>query len=291
MNIYGILIAKDEGDIIEQTLLSLREYGGFKKIFFYDNGSEDNTAKIAKKFNDIIPNVHDLNQAYSDDLKYKLLYDHEGDFKSGDWMVVLDADELLIEPIANKVAIAESNNSNCIQYSDAQFYFTELDDFLEFKPNVPAIEQRKHYLINYGEPRIFKYDPNIKLNKKRVKCNDPWLKSSPDNLLVNHFQFRCAQQTQHRIDVRLANNQSSNNWGHIKQKHWQDYLVQSQWLHQFNGTHIYGLPKSSNLYKIPDNPAYTSASLKWMASSHYLTEEQMAFFDASRLKKIVKKFF
>jgi len=74
MNLYGLLIAKDEADIIEQTLLSLREFGGFKKIFFYDNGSSDETANIAKKFNDIIPKVYSLTEPFSDNLKYQLLY-------------------------------------------------------------------------------------------------------------------------------------------------------------------------------------------------------------------------
>jgi len=255
MNIYGILIAKDEGDIIEQTLLSLREYGGFKKVFFYDNGSDDNTAEIAKKFNDIVKNFYDLPQQFSDELKYKLIYKNVDQYQPGDWIAILDADELYAENLTKKIISAEKYGANYIESKSAQFYFTELDECDAFSPAKPAIEQRQHYLVNYGEPRIFKYDPNTVLTEKKVKSRHPELIASPDKLLINHFQFRSAQQTQHRINVRLANNQSSNNWGHVKQKHWQDYLVQSQWLHQFNGTHIYGLPESSNLYKIPNNPA------------------------------------
>jgi glycosyltransferase involved in cell wall biosynthesis len=290
MNLYGVLIAKDEADIIEQTLLSIREFAGFKKVFFYDNGSSDNTADIAKKFNDFV-SVNTVNQPYSDTLKYQLLYQHASEYKDGDWLAILDADELYVENTLDKITDAETFGANCIEYNDAQFYFTELDDFQIFSPHIPIVEQRQHYLVNYGEPRIFKYSPDIELTELKVKSRFDWLKISPEKLLVNHFQYRSAQQVQHRIDVRLANHGSSNNWGHIKQKNWQDYLVKSAFLHRFNGEHQFGLPKDANLYKIPDNPAYTSASLKWMLANHYLTEEQAAFFNASRLERLWRKIF
>jgi len=289
MNLYGLLIAKDEADIIEQTLLSLREFGGFKKIFFYDNGSSDETANIAKKFNDIIPKVYTLTDAFSDNLKYQLLYQHVNEFQLGDWLAILDADELFTENTLDKITIAEKNNSNCIEYSDAQFYFTELDDCETFNTHIPIIEQRPYYLVNYGEPRVFKYTPEIQLNEQLVKSRCDWLKISPEKILVNHFQYRSAKQTQHRIDVRIANNNASNNWGHIKDKHWEDYLVKAAYLHKFNNTHTFGLPENANLYKIPNNPAYTGGSLKWMAANDYLTVQQQAFFKANRVERLLRK--
>jgi len=117
------------------------------------------------------------------------------------------------------------------------------------------------------------------------------LKLSPDKLLLNHFQYRSAHQTKHRINVRLANNNTSNNWGHIKDKHWQDYLVKADYLHRYNKQHVFGLPENANLYKIPNNPAYTSASLKWMAANGYLTEQQQLFFKAGRVEKLFRKLF
>ncbi|MDD5275579.1 MAG: glycosyltransferase family 2 protein [Methylovulum sp.] len=291
MNLYGILIAKDEGDIIEQTLLSLRQFGGFKKIFFYDNGSSDNTAEIAKKFNDIVASVNIINQPYSDSLKYQLLYKHKEEYQLGDWLAILDADELYAEQVLDKIVAAEKEGSNYIESRSAQFYFTEHDEYYNFFPHIPIIEQRQHYLVNYGEPRIFKYLPNIELTEFKVKSRFSALKPSSEKLLVNHFQYRSVKQTQHRIDIRIANDSSSHNWGHIKDRNWKNYLVNSNWLHRFDRNHIFGLPINTNLYKIPNNCAYTGASLKWMSANNYLTEQQNAFFTASRLERILRKVF
>jgi len=289
MNLYGLLIAKDEADIIEQTLLSLREFGGFKKIFFYDNGSSDETANIAKKFNDIIPKVYTLTDAFSDHLKYQLLNSHADEYKLGDWLAIIDADELYAENALDKISIAENSQANYIESKSAQFYFTDREDCHTFLPNIPAIAQRPHYLINYGEPRLFKFIPDQTLSEHTVKSRSTLLKLSPDKLLLNHFQYRSALQTQHRIDVRIANNNTSNNWGHIKDKHWQDYLVKADYLHRYDKQPIFGLPQNANLYKTPNNPAYTSASLKWMATNGYLTEQQQEFFKAGRVERLLRK--
>ncbi|MDD4914065.1 MAG: glycosyltransferase family 2 protein [Methylococcales bacterium] len=291
MNLYGILIAKNEGDIIEQTLLSLRQYGGFKKIFFFDNGSTDNTVVIAKKFNDLLASVTIVSQPFSDTLKYQLLYQQSAEYRPGDWLAILDADEFLTESALDKISVAEQAGANCIEYKSAQFYMTEQDDSRNFSPSKPAIEQRQHYLINYGEPHFFKYSPAVRLTEFTVKQKFDWLRSSPEKLLVNHFQFRSAQQIQQRIDIRIANHSASRNWNHVKNSHWQDYLVNSAWLHKFDGEYVYGLPKNINLYKIPNNCAYTATILRWLNANHYLTDDQKAFLTANRLKRFFLKYF
>lgn len=291
MNLYGILIAKNEGDILEQTLLSLRERGGFKKIFFYDNGSTDNTVVIAKKFTDLLASVNIVTQPFSDALKYQLLYRHADEYRPGDWLAILDADELMAENVADKIALAEQAGANCLEYRSAQFYMTPADDAARFSPAVAAIEQRPHYLINYGEPHFFKYSPDIRLTEHLVKGRAEPLRFAPEKLLINHFQYRSAQQLQQRIDIRRANHQESRNWWHVHSSHWQDYLVNADWLHRFSGTYTYGLPKTVNLYKIPDNCAYTASTLRWLRDNHYLTPDQQAFMTAGKLKHLWKKFF
>lgn len=291
MNLYGILIAKNEGDIIEQTLLSLRQHGGFKKIFFFDNGSSDNTVEIAKKFNDLIKSVIIVDQPFSDTLKYQMLYQHQDEYQKGDWLAILDADELFAENVQNKILLAEQAGANCIEYKSAQFYLTPDDDCHEFSPTIPAIEQRPHYLINYGEPHFFKYFPDIRLTEQHVKSRFDWLQSSPEKLLINHFQYRSSTQIQQRIEIRIANHFASQNWHHVAGRHWQDYMLDPNWLHKFSGEFVYGLPKDINLYKIPNNCAYTYSILKWLDENNYLTKEQKAFLTANKLQRFFLKFF
>lgn len=288
--IYGLLVAKNEADIIEQTMLSLRQYGCFDGIFFYDNGSSDDTFKTAVKFNDLIKHASVESEAYSDSLKYKLLYKHKSLFKDGDWLAILDADELYAGNLSSVINSAICEDANYIETKSAQFYLTEQDDVSCFDPRKPAIEQRSHYLINYGEPRLFRYSSINHLDDQMVKSRHHTMRPSPTKLLVNHFQYRSAKQLQARIDVRQANNKTSGNWGHVSQDHWQDYVVPSRLLHQFQGEFQYGLPAGVDLYKTRSNTAYSAGTLRWLAKNSYLTAAESDFMTASKLKKLVYRF-
>ncbi|KQP39786.1 glycosyltransferase family 2 protein [Pseudorhodoferax sp. Leaf274] len=290
MNLYGVLIARDEADIIEHTLLSLRQQGGFTKIFFYDNGSSDGTLAVAKKFTDIVASAELLTTPFSDQLKYQLLNAHAREFKTGDWMAILDADELYAEPPLGRIEQAESTGANCIESRSAQFYMTPSDASTDFDPQTPAIEQRCHYLINYGEPRLFKHQPEVPLTEAMVKQRLAPLRPAPETLLINHFQYRSATQVQRRIDIRIANNRSSGNWGHVQKNHWNEYLVDAALLHTYDGQFKHGLPAHIDLYKVPNNDAYTASTMRWMRKHRYLTPAQLDCLDASRLKRILRRF-
>jgi hypothetical protein len=91
-------------------------------------------------------------------------------------------------------------------------------------------------------PRIFRYATGVTLTADAVKQRTANLVISSRLLLVHHFQYRSAEQTQHRINIRTQNNTHSNNWGHVNSLHWQDYVVPHQHLHRFDGEIRYGLP-------------------------------------------------
>ena len=290
MKIYGMLIAKNEGDIIEQTLLSLKQFGRFEKIFFYDNGSSDNTLAIARKFDDFVTCIDVSTTPYSDTLKYELLYSQAHLYANGDWIAILDADELYAESLMSKIETAEFQGANCIESKSAQFYLTEKDDAPVFDPTVEAIKQRKHYLINYGEPRLFKYSENLRLNDTLVKTRNKILVCSEDKLLINHFQYRSSSQLNTRIVVRRENNSSSGNWCHVDSARWEDYVMRSRYLHEFDGKFSYGLPANTNLYKVENNIAYTGTTLRWLSKNHYLQQHEENFLKAGRFKRILNKF-
>jgi len=290
MKIYGLLIAKNESDIIEQTMLSIRQYGCFDGIFFYDNGSTDDTFQTVSKFNDLVKHAAIESESYSDNLKYKLLYKHADLYQDGDWLAILDADELYAENLASYIESATRADANYIETKSAQFYMTEQDDATRFDPKQAAIEQRPHYLINYGEPRLFRFTRSNLLSDQMVKSRHASMRLAPDKLLVNHFQYRSAKQLQTRIDVRQANNKTSGNWGHVSQASWQDYLVPAHLLHTFQGQFQYGLPAEVNLYKTRTNTAYTSGTLRWLQKNGYLNPAQLEFLSAGKLKKLAHRF-
>jgi glycosyltransferase involved in cell wall biosynthesis len=289
MNIFGFMIVKDEVDILAQTIESLKTFGCFKKIFIFDNGSSDGTLELARTYESNLIEVSQLDEPFSDNLKFENVYRHTHLLSEGDWFAILDADEIYQEPLLPIIKAADIEAANYIESRSAQFYFTELDLNYEFNPNILAYEQHPYYLLNYGEPRIFRYSEKSKLTSQGVKKRDLMLTKCSRQLLIHHFQFRSSEQTQRRINIRMANNSHSNNWGHINSANWQDYIVPARYLHKYDGNVINGLPDNANLYKIRNNTAYTMANLNWLKRHNYLTVEQLRFFDASRLQRLVRK--
>lgn len=289
MNIYGFMIVKDEGDILEQTLQSLLKFGGFTKLFIYDNGSTDDTFSIAKRYASEVVIPSELHESFSDNLKYAMVYANADIFTDGDWFAILDGDELYQEPQRPVIELAAQNHCNCIEHNTVQFYFSEKEESYDFDPARPAILQRPHYLLNYGEPRIFQYKSGVRLTADLVKKRTAELIIAPDKLTVHHFQFRSINQLQKRIRIRSQNNKDSNNWGHINSDDWKNYLVPKKHLHTYSGSIEEGLPKGANLYKIRDNAAYTMANLNWLKKNHMLTPDQLAFFSANRWQRIMRK--
>lgn len=283
------MIVKDEADILGQTIESLLRYGGFSKIFIFDNNSKDDTFEVAQRFASDRLSVSKLDETYSDDLKYEMVYRHSEIFSHSDWFAILDGDEIYTESQTQVIEFATTHNFNCIEHNTAQFYFTEKDISLDFDRSKPAAEQRPYYLLNYGEPRIFKFSEGLRLNTTQVKGRSPLLKISPRKLLVYHFQYRSAQQLEKRLRNRIENNKSSNNWGHVRSSRLDDYIVPAKHLHRFNGTITAGLPKNSNLYKIRDNAAYTMANLNWLKKNDALTKEQLTFFLATKWQRLLRK--
>ncbi|WP_334049573.1 glycosyltransferase family 2 protein [Alteromonas gracilis] len=291
MKIYGFMIVKNECDILAQTIESLLTYGGFTKIFIFDNMSDDNTFAVAKKYESDVVKASQLNTPFSDNLKFENVYRHAALFNEGDWFAILDADEIYAEALYPICERATKEGANLIETKSAQFYFTEKDDSYDFDSSEPAHMQRPFYLVNYGEPRVFKYAKSVTLSADYVKSRPNELIAAKHLFQIFHFQFRSSKQMQKRIQVRIKNDKHSGNWGHVNATDWREYIVKSTYLHKYNGTIELGLPKQASLYKIPDNAAYTMANILWLKKHDFLSVEQRGFLKASRLKRIFKRLF
>lgn len=289
MKIIGFMLVKNESDILAQTLQSLLDYGGFDQVLVFDNGSTDDTVTVAQRFASDRLAVFDLPEPFSDNLKFENVYRHQHLMADGDWFAILDADELYRSHLRPLVEGAEKAGANMVCTRSAQFYFTENDPSYGFDPHKPAEQQRPYYLVNYGEPRVYRHQSHTRLSADFVKSKPGSLKPHTELLDVFHFQFRSQEQTQKRLDIRLKNNQHSGNWGHIKSARWTDYMVPAKHLHRYDGAVRYGLPPGANLFKIRDNAAYTMANLNWLKKHNMLTPEQLDFFTASQFTKLLRK--
>jgi glycosyltransferase involved in cell wall biosynthesis len=291
MKIFGFLLVKNEEDIVAQTLASLVKYGDFDKIFVFDNLSTDQTLNIAQQFESNTIIVDSVGTEFSDQLKFDLINSKKEIFKPGDWITTLDADELYFLPLPDFIEKAEMEGANCIEHNTVQFYMTDTDATYEFDPLQPATDQRKYYLLNYGELRIFKYTHDLELTADSTKGRYQYFKPASRNYPVLHFQYRSRHQIKRRAALRIENNIYSNNWGHVNSINWKDYFVPSRHLHLYHEGYIQtGLPINTNLYKVRNNPAYTMANLIWMRRRGHLTRDQDDFFNTNRLLRIVKKY-
>ncbi|GBL04237.1 glycosyltransferase family 2 protein [Glaciecola sp. KUL10] len=289
MRIYGFMLVKNEVDILQNTLESLLKFGSFEHVYIFDNGSTDGTYELAKSLESSMVSVNKLEKPFSDNLKYETVYEFSKCFETGDWFAILDADELYAEPLLPIIESAIQHGSNMIATKSAQFYFSDNEESFAFNPKLPATQQRNYYLINYGEPRVFRFEHKKRLSADYVKSNPPYLKQAEQLLAVMHFQFRSAEQTQLRIDTRIKNNKHSGNWGHITGKNWRSYIVDSKYLHKYDGSLQEGLPDNVNLFRVRNNAAYSYSNLKWMEQHNYLKGANARIFIANRFEKLIRK--
>jgi glycosyltransferase involved in cell wall biosynthesis len=285
MKIFGFLIARNEADIIGQVLQRLLDLGCYERIYFFDNDSTDDTLAAASALANEVLQVSKCSRPYSDSLKYQLIDEHRAELTEGDWLHVLDADEILIDNPRELATLANYEGANTVEHGCLQFYFVGDPSEHRFDSREPAPAQVKHYLLNYGEPRFFRFSTEYQLSESFVKQRNPRLLISSHLLHIQHFQFRSAEQVQRRIEVRLANNRHSGNWGHVKAARWQDYCVPARFLHKFDGQIRRGLPTGVDLFTAPNNAAYTAASLNWMRRHGHLTAEHERYFTAGAIER------
>lgn len=223
MKIHGICIAKNEADIIAQTLTKASEWCDY--IYVVDNASDDNTwgkiLEISKKYSQIIPHKQDNRQPFDDYMRGEVFHDFSSNNKPGDWWCRLDADEFYIDDprtFLNKVP----NQYQAVWSASFQYYFTDKDlerynqDPSSFSDNVPVEEKCRYYLNNWSENRFFRYDQKIVWDKN---CGWPYFGAIyPKRIRLKHYQYRSPQQIQQRIVTRFeARSKGSSSFPHEAQ--------------------------------------------------------------------------
>ena len=244
MKLFGIMVAQNEEDLIEDILQFLRNLNAFEAIFFFDLGSDDNTFIKAQTFNDILYKPKKLNTIYTPKLHYDLLKEQREAFNNGDWVAVMDVDEFYADDPTELIEIAEREDATSIKISQAQFMFTDedLENFQNEDVTLPIELRRKYYLINWSEFRFYKVLPGPEFISAAKPCSR--------RLLNRHYQYRTPQQIKTRIKTRLENRKKAEKlpgrarWPHIFSQDWRDYIISHKILHNYNdGEFRFGIPE------------------------------------------------
>ena len=210
MKIHSLCIAKNEADIIAQTLLKALNWSDY--IYIVDNDSSDRTwdiiLELSQKHPQIIPCKQD-SRAYFDSMRGEMFNHFRDRSEPGDWWCKLDADEFYIDdprvflghiPIQYQAVWAAS----------FQYYFTD-EDLKQYQRNpsafaddVPVEKKCRFYRNDWSENRFFRYDPKIVWDTKDKVRSWPYFGAIyPERIRLKHFQYRSPQQIKQRLATRL----------------------------------------------------------------------------------------
>jgi glycosyltransferase involved in cell wall biosynthesis len=238
VKIHGICIAKDEADIIEQTLKAAIQWCDF--IYVLDNGSTDGTWEkvltLSKDYEQIIPYKQD-NRTYHNTMRSEVYHHYLSNSAEGDWWCRLDSDEIYIDD--PRIFLAKvPQQYQAVWCASFQYYFTDKDLELfnrspsRYADEIPVEQKCRYYINNWSEARFFKYDKQMTWDKR---ANWPYFGAIyPVRIWLKHYQYRSPQQIQKRINIRreAATNIKDNSnfiFLHELQAHWKvDGLNSSQ---------------------------------------------------------------
>jgi hypothetical protein len=243
MNVFGLMVAQNEADIIGETLAALQDMRVFDAIFFYDLGSDDDTLAIAKGFGNLLYEPQVLDRPYTEGLRFELLADRRSFYADGDWLALVDADEIYAEDPRGYLALAESEGATTVRTYQCEFMLTSEDLGHEEDTSLPHALRRQHYLIQWSEDRFFKFSPDASALTAGRPCSRRFLN--------RHYQYRSPAQIQTRIDTRLRNRRlarqlpARQSWPQVFSHDWRDYIIPRRLLHRMDGGGHYrfGLPQ------------------------------------------------
>lgn len=234
MKIHSLCIAKDEADIIEQTLQAASRWSDY--IYVYDNGSQDGTWEkviaLSHQLKQIIPYKQD-DRPFNNGLRGEIFNHFRNNSASGDWWCRLDADEIYIDnphDFLSKITQPQAS----VWSASFQYYLTD-KDVTQFEQNPDhyaddvAVEQKcRYYINNWSEIRFFRDHPTI-----TWEADERWPaaviadKAHPVRIRLKHYQYRSPQQIQRRIDIRkAARAKGSPSFLHEVQSNWQANTLQ-----------------------------------------------------------------
>lgn len=229
MKIHSLCIAKNEADIIEQTLTAAAVWSDF--IYFYDNGSQDGTwervLNLSKTLPQIVPYRQD-DRPFNNGLRGEIFNHFRSRSDSNDWWCRLDADEIYIDNPRIFLAKVPSQTL-CVWSSSFQYYLSDLDvaryeqNPAAYADSVPVEEKCRYYINNWSEARFFRNHPGIVwYPTERWPATIVAARPYPVRIWLKHYQYRSPQQIQQRLDIRkAARKKGSSSFLHEVQSDWQ----------------------------------------------------------------------
>jgi glycosyltransferase involved in cell wall biosynthesis len=239
MNIFGMMVVKNEVDIVEHALRAASEW--CDAIYVLDNGSDDGTWEVVRRMAGENPAivVHGRSsEPFTDWLRGRLFNAYRERARAGDWWCRLDADEIYVN--SPRAFLAEVTSDDVVWAIHLQYYFTS-EDLVRYEINpqlyhslLPPTERYHFYLADSSEPRFFRHRTRLKWQAGAwpIHCGTVY----PKRILVRHYQFRSPPQMQTRIATRVTvAKRGGQKFPHWSEREWKSLICESRGLHYDSG--------------------------------------------------------
>lgn len=237
MRFHGLMLLRDEIDIIEQNLTHLLSW--IDSLFILDMGSVDGTWDIvqeyARKDSRIAP-FFSKPIVYDDNLRSMIFHEYRQRFEPGDWVMKIDADEFyhVVPPRFVAERLRPLETAVHLQWYFFRLTKQEAEDYESGKVNIsedrkrPIEDRRRYYkLSSYAEPRMFRYRRSMRWPQDAsFPFNAGFV--SRQRIPIRHYPHRDPRQMEKRFRLRAAMMKlKAHAGGHWKLEDWHRELVDS----------------------------------------------------------------
>ena len=240
MKIFGLLVVKNEADIICHTLRAASEW--CDEIYVLDNGSDDGTwplvKEMAKRRTNIIAQGQSF-EPFANPIRAQIFNEYRNRAQTGDWWCRLDSDELYVNSPRDFIK-SSAYDYDVVWATHLQYYFTNVDfHAYENSPelyasSVPPKDRIRYYVANASETRFFRYRKRLKWEQDAAWPTHLG-RVCPRRILVRHYQYRSPPQIQARIATRSTVAGKSSDFDHWVCDDWRSLIRDSSELHYNSG--------------------------------------------------------
>jgi hypothetical protein len=238
MRFHGLMLLRDEADILAESLARMLEW--IDNLYILDLGSTDGSWEIVQDFAARDKRIVPCKSApiiYSDGLRCMLFDRYRKLFDPGDWVMKIDADEIYHIPPPRFVEqrLGRLDGAVYLQWYFFRLVKSEVDAYESGQVDVAAdrkrsIEDRRRYykISQYSEPRMFRYRRSM-----QWPANVFWPFNfgyvSRSRIPIRHYPHRDPIQMAARFRLRarmMSLNAAAG--GHWKLENWRDEVVDEQ---------------------------------------------------------------
>jgi len=224
MKIYGLLLMKNEADVIKDVVQDALKWAD--KIFIADNGSDDGTWEIIQELaSDRIILWGQTFANFQEGLRTIIWETIKKESNNGDWWCFMDSDEFyydnpreFLKKVPSRFGVVAINT---IQFEPLKSQEKQFEEIIGFDKKILT----SYFQSDWTESRFFKVTNKLKYRDLSLRFPYGCRATYTERIKVLHYPLRSAKQVQRRLNTRRnAIEKGFKGWKHASQEKWQEKL-------------------------------------------------------------------